>query len=29
MKNKAFIGAIAASLVPGLAALTGGTQDLP
>lgn len=29
MKNKAFIGAIAASLVPGQAALTGGTQDLP
>ena len=29
MKNKAFIGAIAASLVPGQAALTGGTQYLP
>ncbi len=29
MKNKAFIGAIAASLVLGQAALTGGTQDLP
>ena len=29
MKNKAFIGAIAASLVPEQAALTGGTQDLP
>ena len=29
MKSKAFIGAIAASLVPGQAALTGGTQYLP
>ena len=29
MKNKAFIGAIAASLVLGQAALTGGTQYLP
>lgn len=29
MKNKAFIGAIAASLVPGQAALTGDTQYLP